>query len=111
MSVSGEEVLLTERGTQQTAGTMEPPSGPASRRHVPWSRLLLAGERGQCSGRGQRLEKRDWLVPGGDGALRGDRGLLFRLRAEDTGQGREGAQPQGTLHELEVSRGGRTQLL
>uniref|UniRef100_A0A452DT56 Ig-like domain-containing protein n=1 Tax=Capra hircus TaxID=9925 RepID=A0A452DT56_CAPHI len=42
VSVSGEEVLLTERGTQQTAGTMEPPSGPASRRHVPWSRLLLA---------------------------------------------------------------------
>ena len=26
VSVSGEEVLLTERGTQQTAGTMEPPS-------------------------------------------------------------------------------------
>ena len=110
MSVSGEEVL-TERGTQQTAGTMESPTSPASRRHVPWSRLLLAGERGQCSGRGQRLEKRDWLVPGGDGALRGDRGLLFRPegRGQQTGEG--GAQPQETLLELEVSRGGRTQLL
>nr|XP_020726755.1 carcinoembryonic antigen-related cell adhesion molecule 21-like isoform X3 [Odocoileus virginianus texanus] len=30
-----------ERG-QHTAGPMEPPSGPASRRHVPWNRLLLA---------------------------------------------------------------------
>ncbi|CAM9983482.1 unnamed protein product [Rangifer tarandus platyrhynchus] len=30
-----------ERG-QQRAGPMEPPSGPASRRHVPWNRLLLA---------------------------------------------------------------------
>ena len=94
MSVSGEEVLLTERGTQQTAGTMEPPSGPASRRHVPWSRLLLAGERGQFSGRGQRLEKRDWLVPGGDGALRGDRGLLFRPEGRGQRTRGEGAQPQ-----------------
>ena len=90
---------------------MGTPSGPPRRQCIPWSRLLLAGERGQCSGRGQRLEKRDWLVPGGDGALRGDRGLLFRLRAEDTGQGREGAQPQGTLHELELVRGRKTQLL
>nr|XP_020726758.1 carcinoembryonic antigen-related cell adhesion molecule 21-like isoform X6 [Odocoileus virginianus texanus] len=33
--------LHRERG-QHTAGPMEPPSGPASRRHVPWNRLLLA---------------------------------------------------------------------
>ena len=46
-----------ERG-QHTAGPMEPPSGPASRRRVPWNRLLLAGERGQFSGRGQRLENK-----------------------------------------------------
>ena len=65
VSVSGEEVLLTERGTQQTAGTMEPPSGPASRRHVPWSRLLLAGERGQFSGRGRRLENESLAGPWG----------------------------------------------
>ena len=64
VSVSGEE-LLTERGTQQTAGTMEPPSGPASRRHVPWSRLLLAGERGQFSGRGRRLENESLAGPWG----------------------------------------------
>ena len=57
------EVLLTERGTQQTAGTMEPPSGPASRRHVPWSRLLLAGERVQFSGRGWRLENERMAGP------------------------------------------------
>ena len=78
---------------------------------MPWSRLLLAGERGQCSGRGQRLEKRDWLVPGGDGALRGDRGLLFRPEGRGQRTRGEGAQPQGTLHELELARGGRTQLL
>ena len=51
---------------------------------------------------------RAWLVPGGDGALRGDRGLLFRPegRGQQTGQG--GAQPQGTLHELELARGRKT---
>ena len=63
VSVSGEEVLLTERGKQQMAGTIEPPSGPASRRHVPWSRLLLAGERGQFSGRGWRLENERMAGP------------------------------------------------
>ena len=65
VSVSGEEVLLTERGKQQMAGTIEPPSGPASRRHVPWSRLLLAGERGQFSGRGRRLENESLAGPWG----------------------------------------------
>ena len=69
----------------------------------------VRGDSFQGGGRDWRM--RDWLVPGGDGALRGDRGLLFRLRAEDTGQGREGAQPQGTLHELELVRGRKTQLL
>ena len=62
-------------------------------------------------GGGRDWRTRDWLVPGGDGALRGDRGLLFRPegRGQRTGEG--GAQPQETLLELEVSRGGRTQLL
>ena len=46
VSVSGAEVLLTERGTQQTADTMGTPSGPSRRRCIPWNRLLLAGERG-----------------------------------------------------------------
>ena len=74
MSVSRLEVLLAERGTQQTAGTMEPPSGPASRRHVPWNRLLLAGERGQFSGSGQRLEKKRLAgVWGRQGSERGQR--------------------------------------
>ena len=77
LSVSGPEVLLAERGTQQTAGTMEPPSGPASRRHVPWNRLLLAGERGRFSGSGQRLEnKRLAGVWGRQGSERGHRACV-----------------------------------
>ena len=74
LSVSGPEVLLTERGTQQTAGAMEPPAGPASTRHVPWNRLVLAGERGQFSGSGQRLEKKRLAgVWGRQGSERGQR--------------------------------------
>ena len=69
----------------------------------------VRGDSFQGGGRDWRM--RDGLVPGGDGALRGDRGLLFRPegRGQQTGEG--GAQPQETLLELEVSRGGRTQLL
>ena len=52
-----------------------------------------------------------WLVPGGDGALRGDRGLLFRPEGRGQRTRGEGAQPQGTLHELELVRGRKTQLL
>ena len=54
---------------------------------------------------------RAWLVPGGDRALRGDRGLLFRPEGRGQGTGEGGAQPQETLQELELGRGGRTQLL
>ena len=48
-------------------------------------------------------------VSGGDRALRVDRGLLFR--SEGRGQGSRGgwgAQPQETLHELELVRSGKT---
>ena len=62
-------------------------------------------------GGGGDWRTRAWLVSGGDGALRGDRGLLFRPEGRGQGTGEGGAQPQGTLLELEVSRGGRTQLL
>ena len=77
LSVSGPEVLFTERGTQQTAGAMEPPAGPASTRHVPWNRLVLAGERGQFSGSGQRLEKKRLAgVWGRQGSERGQRACV-----------------------------------
>ncbi|XP_045844003.1 carcinoembryonic antigen-related cell adhesion molecule 3-like [Meles meles] len=42
LSISGAEALLTEEGTEQTAGTMEPPSGPPRGGQVPWQDLLLA---------------------------------------------------------------------
>ncbi|XP_061244471.1 carcinoembryonic antigen-related cell adhesion molecule 6-like isoform X3 [Bos javanicus] len=42
MDISACEHLLTERGTQQTAGTMGTPSGPPRRRCIPWNGLLLA---------------------------------------------------------------------
>ena len=93
---------------QRAAGPMEPPSGPASRRRVPWNRLLLAGERGQFSGRGQRLENKGLAGLWGRRALRGGRGLLFRPEGRGRGAGRVGARPQGTLHELESVRGGKT---
>ena len=60
-------------------------------------------------GVGRDWRTRDWLVSGGDRALRGDRGLLFR--SEGRGQGSRGgwgAQPQETLHEVELVRGGKT---
>ena len=60
-------------------------------------------------GVGRDWRRRDWLVSGGDRVLRGDRGLLFR--PEDRGQrsrGGRGPQPQETLHELELVRGGKT---
>ena len=93
VSVSGEEVLLTERGTQQTAGTMEPPSGPASRRHVPWSRLLLAGERGQFSGRVWRLENESLAGPWGRRGSERGQGVLFR--PEGRGQRTRGGRGLG----------------
>lgn len=63
-------------------------------------------------GVGRDWRTRDWLVSGGDRALRGDRGLLFT--PEGRGQGSRGGwrvQPQETLHELELVRGRKTQLL
>ena len=93
---------------QRTAGPMEPPSGPASSRRVPWNRLLLAGERGQFSVRWQRLENKGLAGLWGRRALRGGRGLLFRPERRGRGAGRVGARPQGTLHELESVRGGKT---
>ena len=69
----------------------------------------VRGDSFQGGGRDWRM--RDWLVPGGDGALRGDRGLLFRPEGRGQRTRGEGAQPQGTLHELELVRGRKTQLL
>ena len=63
-------------------------------------------------GGGGDWRMRAWLVPGGDGALReGTGGFCSDLRAEDSGPGSVESQPQETLHELELVRGRRTQLL
>ena len=51
-------------------------------------------------------------MSGGDRALRGDRGLLFRPEGRGEGsRGGWGVQPQEILHELELVRCGKTQLL
>ena len=60
-------------------------------------------------GVGREWRPRDWLVSGGDRALRGDRGLLFRPEGRGQGsRGGWGAQPEETLQELELVRGGKT---
>ena len=101
LSVSGPEVLLAERGTQQTAGTMGTPSGPPRRRCIPWNRLLLAGERVKFQGGGRDERTRDWVVSGGDGALRGDRGLLFG--PEGRGERSRGGWGEGRSNKGNIS--------
>ena len=94
-----------------------------SRQQAPWSPRQALQARGMSPGTGSSWQvrgdnfqgvgrdwrRRDWLVSGGDRALRGDRGLVFR--PEGRGQrsrGGWGPQPQETLHELELVRGGKT---
>ena len=72
---------------------MEPPSGPASRRYVPWSGLLLAGERGQFSGRGWRLENESLAGPWGRRGSERGQGVLFR--PEGRGQRNRGGRGLG----------------
>ena len=92
LSVSGPEVLLAERDSRQQApwsprqalqaGGMSPGTGSS------WQ---VRGDNFQGVGRDWRT--RDWLVSGGDRALRGDRGLVFT--PERRGQGRVGGSATG----------------
>ena len=96
MSISGTEALLTEGGTEQVVDTMQSPSAPAHRGHVPWQGLLLAGERGGFPESG--LELIVLGSPREDRALREDRGLQFAPEGRGRGGGRgKGTQQQENL--------------